>query len=296
MNANKPTFYVMIIMFILCLSLSIYGGFIIYEENKELTNDFQEFYFDGKLYFYENENLLGTYECVNDFCGYATSSSEEFLLDYYTGGTISNLGIINSDYVFLQDGEEIFLYSISLEMKLNTFDEIKFYDTYISENYVLVSIDGLWGAISLSNLRTTISAMYEELSVLNLTSYDKLTGEYLLAKVNGESFIINSSGEIVSDRYTENIVYADENYIVTNDYYYRVYDYFANELLTNYNLTGFDYSENYYVVVWDDYAVVYTYFSLPYIEYFNLSSNGEVTIVEENQGYTVFENEKNLTN
>ncbi len=296
MGSNKPTLYVMIVLFVTFLSLSIYGAYAMYDENKEITNDNKEFYFNGKLYFYQNEELLGTYECANDFCGYATSFEEEYITDYFTGGTVSNLGIINSDYVFLQDGEEIFLYSISLEMKINIYEEIKFYNTYSSENYILVKSDGLWGAVSLTTLRPVISVMYEELSVLNISSYGKLSGKYLLAKLNGESFIITSEGELASQRYTGEVAFADENYIVLYDESYHIYDFEGTEYLSSYTVTQIDYSDNYYVVVWDNYAVVYSYFSLSYIEYLNLNNNGVVTIVEENGLYTIYEDGNELTN
>lgn len=291
MRKDKPTFITIIILFIVFLGLSIYGGILKsnIEGGNSSDNINKEFFYSGSLYFYdENSDLLGTYTCSSEVCGYATSSEEEYLENYYVSDEKIDLGIINDDYVLLIDGENIILYSISLNMSVLTFEEVKYYDTYNSENYILVKLDGKWGALSIDNFSRNIEIMYDELSLADNTVNDVLDGSILYAKFNEEYFIIDSKNNVLSEKFTSKIVDYTSEYIITYDEeIYSVYDYEGNKLI-NYDFSYYTKSDSYYAFVYNNYLLVYSDLLEKYIELINIGEYTEITIEDFENSYKIY--------
>lgn len=290
MRKDKPTFITLLVLFVVFLGMSIYGGVVKYN-NREIStgeNVNKEFYYSGSLYFYDEVGeLLGTYKCVTDTCGYAISADETYLDYYYSSGETYEIGTVNSDYVFLQDGENVILYNFSLGFDILTFEEIKFYNTTNTENFVLVKLNGLWGAITLSDLSRNIEIMYEELSIGDITSGDYLSGNYLLAKFNNMYYIIDNKNITLSEKFSSEIVDYTEKYIITYDDFYHVYDYEGNEVI-NFDLSYYTKSDNYYAFVYNNFLIIYSDLSSGYIEAINIDDYTDIAIEEDENGYKIY--------
>lgn len=290
MKKDKPTGITIILLFILFLSISIYGGILkLNNEEVVIENTNQDFYFNGSLYFYSDANeLLGTYECKTLECGYAQSSDETFIDYYYVSENDYEIGIISNSFVILQDGEEIFIYNFSLNSIVVEFEDLKYYNTSNSENIILVKENGFWGARSLTSLLPDVEVMYDELSIANNVVDGLLDSSHLLAKFNNEYFIVDNLNNTLSVKFSSEIVDYTNDFIITYDEFYHVFDYEGNELL-NYELSYYTKSENYYVFVYNNYVLIYDDLFSTYINYITISDYEEISIIESNDGtYAVY--------
>ena len=67
---NIGVLIIMIVLLIIALPAAIYGTYMHFQKDS-LSNKNKEFYYEGKLFFYDNDTLLGTYTCKSENCGYA---------------------------------------------------------------------------------------------------------------------------------------------------------------------------------------------------------------------------------
>lgn len=295
MRKDKPTFYTIVVLLIIFIPMSIYGTYLKLNETTEVYNVNEDFYFNGSLYFYENGNLLGTYECIST-CGYATSSEEEFIDNYYTDGTTENLGIINSTFTFLQDGEDIFMYNISSGTKLLSYENIKFYNTVNNENIVIVKFGDFWGAVSLDNMTPSITIKYDELSIGNITTDGVLDANYVLAKSSGSYMIIDSENKQISSSFDNEIVDYTKEYIITYNEKYQFYSYEGEEYLDKYEITDYKVTENYIAVYYNKYILVYSDISSSYKDLYVVNDYETFELVEENNIPIVYIDGVDITN
>lgn len=288
MKKDKPTGIVIIVLFVFFLSISIYGGVL----KKELANSFlnlnKDFYFLGELYFYDDEGeFITTYECVTDSCGYAVSGSEEYLTYYYENGDMEHLDIINDEYVFLQDGDDVILYNLILSSVILTFEEIKFYNVENTGNYIFVKLDGLWGTFSLTTLSNNIEYKYDELSIGKFYNGTKLNGLYVYAKSGNSSYIVNNFDKVLSASFTEEVVDYTTSAIVTYNEYYNVFNY-SGELILTSDFTYYTRSDNYFALVSGNDLFIYNNLTSGYIEVYSVDNFNEITILETEDGYEVY--------
>ncbi|MBQ4584352.1 MAG: hypothetical protein IJA94_05650 [Bacilli bacterium] len=204
MEKNKYTFYSIVILLIILVPCSIYGTYMHIKTNANINHEFK---FNNKLYFYENDKLLGTYDCKSDDCDYAIHSS-------------TKSSIINSQYTFISDDKKVYLYDITSKESLKTYEEVQ----TIMENIYKVRQNGLWGAISISaTLNTLLECSYDDLEFKN--------NKFLALKDNKWSIYQNQkelfSTELEIKDFTEELV------VVTNNGIDKLYDYQSKEYLEN---------------------------------------------------------------
>lgn len=211
MKKDKPTFVFIIILCLISIPLAVYGTIIRKTTNKQTaTQNDGDFYYKGTLNFYENNNLLGTYTCTiasEDKCGYATSYNdpEDNNVDTYKNGNVKNYEILDSQYALIKDGDYNYLLAIKNHLKMATFNNVKFYNTKLKNNYVLVEdTKGKWGIMSLNPVNLILNYSYDYLGLIN--DYDtSLNTDYLIAKINGTYSIINSTGSNISTSFSNPI-------------------------------------------------------------------------------------------
>jgi len=142
------------------------------EEDKNIN---QEFHFDGKLYFYDQEELLGTYACQSDNCSYASETIDDanYSLEYYDDNSIDMMKMIQKHYAFIIDGsEEIILYDILEEKVITQYKAVKNYTVGIENDlFIVQTADDKWGIITLNeSFKTLIPTSYDYIGVLNNTT------------------------------------------------------------------------------------------------------------------------------
>jgi hypothetical protein len=257
MKKDKPTFIFIIIMCIIFVPLATYGTVLkINDSNIKKNSNSQEFYYKGTLNFYENNTLLGTYTCnstLESSCGYSTNYNDplESNINIYQSGTKENLGIINHKYAFIKDGSNNYLYSIAINKTITQIDAIKFYNTNLKDNLVLVKINGKWGLMSLDTMQMVLAANYDDLFLINNYS-DSLDTDMLIAKDGNNYEIIDKTGKVLSNQYTNYIYSYSKNgkiLAVKNVNIYNLYTFDGLSYLGYYTINNIFFSDNYFAIV-----------------------------------------------
>lgn len=226
------------IILLLCIFIpaSIYGTYMHITKGSIDTNTNKDFYHEGKLYFYNNNELIGKYTCKTPECGYAKNSIKNEIFEEFNKEE-KEIEMINNHYAFIKDGESIILYDIKTESQIITYKEVKNYSEGIENNYYLVKNNNdLWGMIELSdNIRVAIPNNYTYLGLKNNMTPE---GKYKADRVIAE----NASGwHILTDK--NNIVTSTKDKIVDYSSYFvetsnnEVYDYNNNLVFPNVNLS-----------------------------------------------------------
>lgn len=201
-------------------------------------------YENGTLVFLDkNEKEIGKYECTNkdvDKC-YVTKidlSSDTFdriiSVDKNNEEIIKTSKIYNNKYVFVTDGDIIYLYNISSKEKELELKSIKEYST--NRDIVVVENDkNLYGLIEIKEdgYEYLIRPSYDNLGIVNREK------ELLLAQDKDKNYIIDINGKTLSKDIKVDVKSANENYIVgANNGTYNLYDYNSEELLSDYDYIG----------------------------------------------------------
>lgn len=225
------------IVFLLCIFLpgAIYGTYMHYKNEALGGNINKEFYYEGKLYFYNNDKLLGIYQCKTHNCNYAKNSihNEEFE-EFNKEETI--IKTINNKYAFIEDGDKIVLFDIEKESSIIEYKEIKNYSIGIDGNYYLVKNNAdLWGLIKVENsISVAIPNTYKYLGLTNkLSENNKLDASKLIAKTDSEWQLITKQNNIVLSS-NELITDYSNYFVITSDSNKHIFNYSRENILGSY--------------------------------------------------------------
>lgn len=249
-------------------------------------------YKDGNLIFLDkSDKEIGLYECNNkdiDKCLvakilYNDDNFERIKRVYEDGKELERSSNIYFDkYVFVSDGNELFLYDIiAKEKKLN----VKSFKTYNTEKDLVVIEDenNKFGVIEITNdgYEYIIRPSYDYLGIVNPTL------KYLVAKDKDDFYVINIDGKKLSKNIGFTIMSVNDKFIVAvNGEKYNLYDYDYNELLNNYD----------YISLHDDVIALVKNNRL-YLRNSNLSKLTEDGIRLENKNFVkeyVYDNDNKL--
>ncbi len=243
-----------VLLLITCLILY----FTIFKQDETLGNNKNnnEVIVANDNYRYENGNLvfldkrgevLGNYECLNKdplLCTVAKSdfSNDNFerIISVNENGEelFLNTNIYFDNYVFIKDGEELFLYNINQKNKMLNLTNIKVYD--VSSNLVVVSDqNNRYGLIELSNTgyNYLIRCSYDNLGIIN-NKYN-----YLLAYDKDITYLIDKDGKKITSNLNSLIKSANSNYFVgVENKKYNLYTFKNDEVLSGYD----------YIALYDD--------------------------------------------
>ncbi len=246
-KAQKAAMIVIVLLLLLCLSFGGYGLFLhlTYDEDADVAENVnKEKYFDGKLWFYNEQGaLLGTYPCETDTCdiGKASTDDEAYALESYRPTENDYLPIINDRYVFIHDGEgeSLFLYDIVNDMayKTNRYRSVKNYGVGIAGDHFIVSNDSnQYGILNLTtNPYLLISINYSFIGLPNdLDENGEVISDYFVTLRDGYWNIIDKNQAVLTQGITDEIVdFNGESIIVLNsEGYYRLIDYNGRERLS----------------------------------------------------------------
>lgn len=242
---NIGVLITIILLLCICLPGAIYGTYMHYKLEALGGNANKDFYHEGKLYFYDNDILLGTYTCETTKCDYANNSidNQEFE-NFNTEET--PIELINKQYAFIQDGKKIVLYDVSRESAIIDYKEVKNYSVGIDSDYYLVkNISDQWGMIKVANnINVVIPNNYKYLGLLgNMSGNNQIDASKIIAQTENDWKLLNLQNNVIVST-NEMIVDYSDQFIVTNDGKNHIYNYGGTEILATYNISSVQLLEN----------------------------------------------------
>ena len=225
---NKPVLYTIIILLVIFIPLTILG-FYYKEKPISIKDDNTKHfpYYNNSLWFYQNDKLISKYACLNSRCSYNIKS------------------IINNKYVFIKDGDILYLYDINKGSVYN-----KYLDCLNEDNkYICKSDKNLWGVLNINDeVKEIIPFIYESIN-LNKNKY--------IVKKDNKYYLIDENNNI-SIGFTSKIEDYNNTYIISKEEgRYFIYDYKGNEYLNNYNINNYSLSDNYIGIVLNNNLNIY---------------------------------------
>lgn len=218
---DKKTLVVIIVLLVIFVPLAVMGTYqhITKEKQEIAENVNHEFIFNNRVYFYVDDNLVGTYECSNCATVEPIVDDENYHTNYYKYGTLDFDEILSPSLAMFKEGDKIIVYNIVLNMKLNVlYDAIKTYGVKNSNNLILAQNGSSWQALTLNEtgLVTAISGTYDYIGIPSHIIDDVLDSSKVIVK-SGNNW------QIIDVNNNESIVLSNQEIVDFNDNYYVVY-------------------------------------------------------------------------
>lgn len=276
MEKNRGTLITIIVLLLVFIPCSIVGT-IKHFEDKNKNHDF---YYEGSLYFYQNNTLIGTYKCKTKNCDYASYN----IIDTEEKKKTS---LINNQYAFIEDGEKIYLEDIKNGWNINEYKELKGYSSPIEkDSYITQNKDGLWGIISMNpSLVPTLQNKYDDINL----EYDSTQKEVKLNKIFVKEKELYKIIKDNKDIYTsENrIVECNENLVVTklSDETYQIENYEHLNYFEDTNILKY--------LLFDNYIAIWSFYNL---EIYSINESNTINLINSYDSYADAKLENNILN
>lgn len=250
---NKPTLIAIIVLLVIFVPLSIYTTYLKLFKVEELPDT-------------KTQEVTSYLDDIDKF------------VDIKTDGQRTSIGtfkIANKDYTFVLKDNTVYLHSIADNLNILDYQAIKFYNSYIENNLLIVKRDNKWGIINLNSLQPVVKPEYDYLGliddekdgVLNTNTFIGLKNNFYSLYKLGDSF------EKVSSDFKD-IIYTYNNnqkvIITINNDRYKVYDFNGNNLLENYEITKAAITNNYLAII-DSQNNLYLFNRVPGLPFENYS-------------------------
>lgn len=244
----------------------------------------------NKLYYYDNDTLIGTYTCSTNDCDDAYSTIDDVDFNYYHDANTEPLGIFAGEYVFIRDGDKLLLQSVSQNITITElFKSYKSYGITIGGTYIVTeNQDNKYGLYDVNIGNPRIEPKYDFIGVSD-SMINQVPEELRFLVNDGEEwYIINYSEEKLSTVFNEKIYDYDDMYIyILKDKQYKVYTYNNEELLKNVKVSKYESVDEYFVITNTEGDII--------IYPSDLSSGSLKTFRNNNKGITYIYNDNVFT-
>ena len=249
---KKVAFIITIVLLAIFLPFTVLS--IIFHKKYVDGNPNHDFHYNNKLWFYdESGNLVGTYDCNSESCGYAQETIRDPLygINYFKAATTEPVAFINNRFAVISDSQnastDIFVYDVVNGTKTDTFLGYKMYFVGIQDDYLItINNEGKYGVVKLGDvIKPVIEYQYDFIALQNerANGSKKIKSDKFIAQMDGVWKLIDTSNNTVTSSFSSPIVsYDDRNIVVksteaeTDEYYsgeeeYRLYSYDGAQLL-----------------------------------------------------------------
>lgn len=230
MQNKKITFVIIIILLIVFVPLAIFSTTLHLQNKKQsIDNPNHEFLYNGKLYFYKNDELLGNYVCEEtDYCDYAIARmNSTYPLMEPKQTKNEKLSLIENRYAFLMDTTttllntaEIILFDIETNKEIGRYTEVKNYGVGIDNTiYLVKNKEGLWGAIEFKDgANLIIPYNYDYIGLVDQKEENGTISSSLFAVLKDKTwYLIDSNNNKVTDSFQNEIVSYNKEYVIVSN-------------------------------------------------------------------------------
>ncbi len=273
---NKPTLIVIILLLCLFIPVTLYGTYLKFiKQDSDIVKEqivYAESYYD------ELDNLIDTKK----------DGTRTF---------IEPFNILNKEYIFTNKNNLVYLESKIDGIKLNDYQAIKFYNTYLENNILFVKKNNKWGIIDLNNMVQLVPNEYDYLGLINKEKDGVLLSNIIIGLKDGfyNLYSLSDTFSKLSPDFKDTIYTYNENQkiIVTKkqDLYY-LYDFNGNNLLNYYEIKDISITNN-FVAIKDTNNILYIFDRVPsvpvYAEF--TEEQGNIKLEEQNDILKVYFND-----
>ena len=226
---DKKTLITIIVLLVIFLPLAIVGTYRhVTKDDSVIVDDNpnHDLIYNGKLYFYYGNRLLGTYECSN--CKQVETSIDDtnYHTNSYRIGTY-NLPVVISENLalFNQDGTD-YIYSISVGRTISSLVAIKDYKIMHTEQVLITKNSSGWGIASISEngMLPIVGNLYDYISLPAHLINGLLDTSRIIALRNGTWYVLNKNDTTDYRTFDVEIVDFNDNYYITYNNGYHIID------------------------------------------------------------------------
>ena len=287
MKNDKFVLYAIIILLIIFLPLTVVSFYIKIGENPLDANPGHDFYYDNNLWFYnKNNDLIGKYACTTEKCDLTKTiiDDDKYGINYYQGGALNNVEIIDNKYTFITDGALNYLFSLGSSSTISNYKNIKDYHIRIENNtYIVQNKDDVWGAFTIgSNLGAVLPFEYDFIGLKNNVVNNELQAKKFIVLKDSKWFIVDNKNSALTSFFENPIIDYTDNYVISKqDDQIRIYNYKMEEYLTTYNFNECATFNNYIAV--KDTNNIYVFNNVNNIlKTINVSESGKLSLENNN--------------
>ena len=266
MRYRKSTLCVIIVLLVFFLPITIFSTTKAIQKALYVENPNHEFKYNNKLYFYDGEELLGTYPCLNftEVCELATPDNKpdpNIILKEYEVSNPTTIPIINSRYVFVKDTtfenvatSSAILYDLTTNQLLIKYNKVKNYGIGLDNNILIVQDNnGKYGVIELAdNVIARIPYEYDYIGASSIINPEtnKISSTKLVTLKDNIWQIVDSYGSVLSTNFENDIYTYNDTYIVLKQKDNQMYltNYSGDVILTD-TFKYLDFYEQYLLVI-----------------------------------------------
>ncbi len=302
---DKKTLITIIVLLALFLPAAIVGTYRSMNQNDdELVDDNpnHELFYNNKMYFYYNDELLNTYDCSDCSVTETVIDDTSFHTNYFSEGTKEFPTVLNSAVAMFHQGDLDYIYSITAGRTLSYYNSVKDYNVEHTSPVLIVKSSNQWGVIDVSteNVTPIIEYRYQYIALPGHLIDGKLDTSQYIALVNNRWYILDSKGQTMYSAIASEVVDFNDSYYVTFDSTYHIYDFNNVEFLADVSKERV-YAAGDYILVLQDNNTMAVYdicdrpalqtITLPDYEtmYFNQTDAGVEIILDGNLYQTIEE-------
>lgn len=234
---DKLTSKIIIVLLVIFIPLSIIGLLNHKEDSLQTIdeNPNKEVFYNNKVYFYQGDELLGTYICQNCKKTETVIDDSNYHTNYYKYGTDELSTVQNSILAIFNEGDKIEFYNIVSQKKVMEFDAIKTYNIANNNNLYFGKIENFWQIMEINEAgaKSVINDSFDYIAIPNHIENNILNSDKLIVKKNNNWEILDiiNKESIISNSYE--IVDFNEYYYIVYNNGYQIHDYNNIEILPN---------------------------------------------------------------
>ena len=218
---DKLTSKIIIVLLVIFVPLSIIG---ILNRKDEMQNTVdenpnKETFYNNKVYFYNANELLGTYSCLDCKKTETIIDDTNYHTNYYKYGTEELKTVQNSILAIFNEGDKIEFYNIVSQKKTMEFDAIKTYNISNNNNLYFGKIANFWQIIEITEegVKSAVLDSFDYVAIPNHIENNILNSDKLIVRKN-------NNWEILDITNNKSIITNINEIVDFNDYYYIVYN------------------------------------------------------------------------
>lgn len=264
MNKDKKVLITIIVLLCIFAPLSIIGLLSRQNISPLEENPDHDTYYDGHIWFYNsNDEFLSKYECATELCEYTNTTIDDdtYGINYYKEGKIPTVSLVKDKYTFITDGALIYLYAADTGKTLQSYKEVKTYNTNLEGNaYIVKNSNDVWGVVKLDEVLGAILPFeYSFIGLTNNINEDgTLSTDKFIVKKDTKWYIVDNNNSAITGYIDDPIIDYNNDYVFSkNQNRVRIYSYQNFEYLTNYEIKDYILLDNYIGIVTNNFVLVY---------------------------------------